>query len=143
MIWIAAGGGVGYCPVAPGTCGAALGLVLVILLASWPLWLYGSVLAAVTLLGIWASGEVEQFLGQKDVSCIVVDEIAGMLLAGLAVPLSIVPLLAGFASLFRLFDIVKPLPRLETLPGGWGVMLDDLFAGLLAQSGLRLLLLAT
>jgi phosphatidylglycerophosphatase A len=114
---------------------------LVILLASRPLWLYGSVLVGVTCLGIWASGEAEQILNQKDASCIVVDEIAGMLLACVAVPLATVPLLAGFA-LFRLFDIVKPLPRLEMLPGGWGVMLDDLFAGLLAQSGLRLLLLA-
>jgi phosphatidylglycerophosphatase A len=114
---------------------------LVILLASRPLWLYGSVLVGVTFLGIWASGEAEQILNQKDAPCIVVDEIAGMLLACVAVPLATVPLLAGFA-LFRLFDIVKPLPRLETLPGGWGVMLDDLFAGLLAQSGLRLLLLA-
>jgi len=133
---------VGYCPVAPGTCGSALGLVLVIMLTSRPLWLYGLVLAAVILLGIWASGEAEQLLDQKDASCIVVDEIAGMLIACVAVPLSFLPLLAGFA-LFRLFDIVKPLPRLETLPGGWGVMLDDIFAGVLAQGGVRLLLLAT
>jgi phosphatidylglycerophosphatase A len=133
---------VGYCPVAPGTCGSVLGLGLVRVLASLPLWVYGLVLAGVVLLGLWASGEAEQLLNQKDASCIVVDEIAGMLVACVAITLSFLPLLAGFA-LFRLFDIVKPLPRLETLPGGWGVMLDDLFAGLLAQGGVRILLLAT
>ena len=93
-------------------------------------------------LGVWSAGKAEQQLARKDASCIVIDEIAGILLAYLAVPISVLPLLVGFV-LFRLFDIIKPLPRLETLPGGWGVMLDDLLAGLLAQCGARLFLLMT
>ena len=91
-------------------------------------------------LGVWSAGKAEQLLACKDASCIVVDEIAGILLAYLAVPIAVLPLLVGFI-LFRLFDIIKPVPRLEALPGGWGVMLDDMMAGLLAQCGVRLFLL--
>lgn len=97
-------------------------------------------MVGVTLIGIWAATEAEQLLDEKDASCIVIDEIAGILVASIALPVAWLPLIVAFA-LFRLFDIIKPLPQLEAFPGGWGVMLDDLFAGLLAQLGVRLLLL--
>lgn len=104
-----------------------------------PVRIYVCVLAGGVTLGIWVAGEAEQLFGKKDASPIVVDEIAGMLLTYCAVPVAPLPLLVGFVC-FRFFDIYKPLPQLEQLPGGWGIMLDDLFAGLLAQGCLRLLL---
>jgi phosphatidylglycerophosphatase A len=103
-------------------------------------WLPGSiyilVLVGCTALGIWVAGEAEQLLGDKDAAPIVIDEIAGMLMTYCAVPVAVLPLVVGFLG-FRFFDICKPLPQLERLPGGWGIMLDDLFAGLLAQVCVR------
>ena len=96
-------------------------------------------LAGCAALGVWAAGEAERLFSIKDASPIVIDEIVGMLLTYYAVPVMLLPLLVGFLC-FRFFDILKPLPQLEQLPGGWGIMLDDLFAGLLAQGCLRLLL---
>ena len=101
--------------------------------------LYGIVLAGCAALGVWVAGEAERLFGIKDASPIVIDEVAGMLLTYYAVPVALLPLLVGFVC-FRFFDILKPLPQLEQLPGGWGIMLDDLFAGLLAQGCLRLFL---
>ena len=98
-----------------------------------------SCLLAVLALGIWVAGEAEQLFGDKDAAPIVIDEIAGMLLTYCAVPVAVLPLVVGFLS-FRFFDICKPLPQLERLPGGWGIMLDDLLAGLLAQVCVRLFL---
>jgi len=98
------------------------------------------VLAGCAACGVWIAREAEQLFGSKDASPIVIDEIAGMLLTYYAVPVALVPLLGGFVC-FRVFDIWKPLPQLERLPGGWGIMLDDLVAGLLAQGCLRLFLL--
>ena len=138
-LWVATGSYVGYSPIAPGTCGALLGFMVFLLLARMPIALYGLVLAGVILLGVWISGEAEHFLRQKDASPIVIDEIAGMLVTYMAVPVSPIPLICGFIC-FRLFDIFKPFPRIETLPAGWGVMCDDLLAGLLAQGCIRVII---
>jgi phosphatidylglycerophosphatase A len=138
--WLATGSYVGYSPIAPGTCGTVVGLVLFFPLALLPLPLYAALCIGLTASGIWAAGETERLLGRKDASPIVIDEITGILLTYFAVPVRFFPLLAGFV-VFRLADIFKPLPQLERLPGGWGVMLDDLFAALLAQGCVRLLLL--
>ena len=97
------------------------------------------VLVACMALGIWVAGKAEQLLGDRDAAPIVIDEIAGMLMTYCAVPVAVLPLVVGFLS-FPLFDIYKPLPQLEQLPGGWGIMLDDLLAGLLAQLCVRLFL---
>ncbi len=104
-----------------------------------PPWVYGLLLLVSGALGIWVAGEAEQLLGRKDAAPIVIDEIVGILLTYYAVPVSLLPVGLGFL-FFRLFDIAKPWPRLELLPGGWGIMLDDVLAGLLAQSCLRLFL---
>ena len=87
----------------------------------------------VTLIGTWAAHVAEPMLGKKDPGAIVIDEVAGMTLSVLWVPLTIPVLLAGFV-LFRVFDVVKPFPanRLQALHGGVGVMIDDLVAGLYA-----------
>lgn len=127
-------------PVAPGTFGSLLGLVLYVALAALPLMVYGTIVAALGLIGVWASTEAEQLLGQRDASVIVIDEVVGILLALGSLSLDHhLPVILGF-SLFRLFDIVKPWPALERLPQGWGVMMDDVFAGILAQGVLRALI---
>ena len=98
------------------------------------------VLVAVVVVGTWAAGEAEAALGAKDPGAIVVDEVAGMTLSVLTLPLTPAIAIIGFV-LFRVFDVVKPFPAnvAQRLPGGVGVMLDDLIAGLYA---LALLLLA-
>ena len=98
------------------------------------------VLVAVIVVGTWAAAEAERTLGTKDPGAIVVDEVAGMTLSVLTLPLTPAVVAAGFV-LFRIFDVVKPFPAnvAQRLPGGAGVMLDDLIAGLYA---LALLLLA-
>jgi len=90
-------------------------------------------------LGIWSSGRAEKILG-RDSPHIVIDEISGMMIAFLALPHSLTSLAAAF-TLFRLLDILKPPPlsRLQDLRGGWGIMADDIGAGILANLLLRLL----
>ena len=94
----------------------------------------------VTLVGTWAAHVAEPVLGKKDPGAIVIDEVAGMTLSVLVLPLTWPVLLVGFV-LFRIFDIVKPFPagRLQALPGGVGVMIDDLIAGVYALAVLCVL----
>ncbi len=121
--------GAGYSPLAPGTAGSLVTLVAVWFLPFTPLPLAGT-LVAVTVIGTWAAQRVERALGRKDPSVIVIDEVAGMLMAVLLLPRTIPVLVTAFV-LFRLFDIWKPFPAHESqaLSGGLGVMLDDLIAG--------------
>ena len=132
-------GGVGHAPLAPGTVASALTALAIGVLSPSRLALVVFLLAVI-LVGTWAAQEAERSLGGKDPGAIVVDEVAGMALAVLTVPLTPAVLIAGFV-LFRVFDIVKPYPAnaLQRLPGGVGVMIDDLVAGLYA---LLLLLVA-
>jgi phosphatidylglycerophosphatase A len=90
-------------------------------------------LAAVVVAGIWAAHRVEAVLGRKDPGVIVIDEVAGMMVAVLLLPRTPGVLLCAFL-LFRLFDIWKPFPARESqaLRGGAGVMVDDLIAGVYA-----------
>ncbi len=129
--------GLGYAPVAPGTAGslAALGVAwLLVHYAGWrPLWFLA--LAAVALVpSVWAAGVAARERGEKDPSIVVIDEVLGqwIALAG-ARPLN-VRSWVGALVLFRLFDIWKPPPvrQLEALPGGTGIVADDLMAGLYA-----------
>ncbi|AMM51700.1 phosphatidylglycerophosphatase [Rufibacter sp. DG15C] len=87
----------------------------------------------VTLLGIWSANQVEPFWG-KDDKKVVIDEVAGMCISLIAVPLTWPYLLAALV-LFRFFDIAKPLfiRKAEQVKGGWGVMLDDVLAGIYAN----------
>jgi len=126
--------GCGLAPFAPGTWGSAGALAPALLLAraGWkPLWFLG-LAAAVTPLGIWAAGKTARRLGKKDPGMVVVDEVVGqwITLAG-ATTLNWKAWLAAFV-LFRLFDIWKPFPvgRLEELPGGFGIVFDDVMAGI-------------
>jgi phosphatidylglycerophosphatase A len=127
-------GGLGAVPVAPGTAGSLVGalLALPLLRLEWPL--YAAVAAAFTVVAAFACLAAGRELG-GDPPAVVIDETAGMLLAAVALPPTLYELAAVFL-LFRLFDIVKPspLPRLERLPGGLGIIADDIAAGLLARA---------
>jgi len=129
----------GFFPWAPGTLASALTLPLVYFLQPHPA-AYLAVLALVLLLGTWSSGLAEQALGKKDPGSVVIDEVAGMMLAAFALPKDWLWLFPAFV-LFRLLDIWKPWPirRLQNLPGGWGIMADDVAAGLLANVILRII----
>ena len=129
---IATVGGAGLAPVAPGTVASALtALVLWVVPFSRP----GLIVffIAVTVVGTWAAEHAERTLGAKDPGAIVIDEVAGMTLSVLVLPLTPAVLAVAFV-LFRIFDVVKPFPagRAQGLPGGFGVMVDDLVAGLYA-----------
>ena len=130
--------GVGYLPLAPGTFGSLVAVGIFLLFArvmtGGPL--VAAVLVAilvVTFAGIWAGTRTEELSGRKDPGKIVVDEVAGQLIALLPlvfVKWSMLTVMVSFI-LFRFFDIVKPYPanRLQELKGGAGVMFDDLVAG--------------
>ena len=124
--------GAGYSPIAPGTAGSAVALVILWLVPFSQMGLIVFLLA-VTFFGTWAATIVEASVGAKDPGVIVIDEVAGMTLSVLVLPLTVPVLLAGFV-LFRVFDVTKPFPanRLQAVPGGVGVMIDDLIAGLYA-----------
>ena len=139
---IATVGPCGHAPAAPGTVGSAAGLMLFwAVRASGSLAVEGLVLLAVTAIGVVVASRAEAAYRRRDPGLIVIDETAGMLLTLAAVPVGLGGAVVGFIA-FRLFDIVKPFParRAERLPRGWGVMADDLVAGLYAQALLRLLL---
>ena len=150
--------GVGYFPIAPGTLGALVGVGLY--LAVWgrlyqlfganavrgglnPFYLFTPLAASmllliflVTLAGMWAASRAEKLIHKKDPSIVVIDEVAGQMIALLAAPFWLPTwwsILAAFI-LFRAFDIWKPYPirRLEALESGLGIMADDVLAGIYA-----------
>jgi len=135
--------GCGLVPKAPGTMGT-LGAIPLYLLVARVGGRPGVACAAVaiTAIGIWASSMVARDLGKKDPQVVVVDEVAGMLVTMLPMAdVSWRAILCGFV-LFRLFDITKPWPtrRFEALPGGWGIVMDDVVAGgfgVCVMAGLR------
>jgi phosphatidylglycerophosphatase A len=131
-IFFATGGYVGYLPIAPGTFGSALGLGLL-----WGIRTVGDmrleilVLVLILVLGIWSGSVVERYVGTVDPGIVIMDEIAGMLITMLLIPVTAISVLAGFL-VFRALDILKPWParRLERLPGGFGIMADDVMAAI-------------
>ncbi|HZT29754.1 MAG TPA: phosphatidylglycerophosphatase A [Bryobacteraceae bacterium] len=129
--------GCGYAPAAPGTAGSAAAVAIAVLLAhyaGWRPWQFALLCAVGAAPGMWAAGETARQRGLKDPGFVVVDEVLGqwLALAG-AQTLNWKSYLGAFL-LFRLFDIWKPAPvrRLESLPGGVGIVADDLMAGLYA-----------
>ena len=124
--------GCGLAGWAPGTMGT-LGAIPIYLVASRFGWGGTSVAAvAVTGAGIWAAGVVARGMHGKDPQVVVVDEVAGFLVTMLGVrSFSWSAVAIGFA-VFRLLDITKPWPvrKFEALPGGWGIVLDDVAAGI-------------
>ena len=133
--FLALGFGSGLAPKMPGTFGTLAALPLVVLLsyyASFSVYLIVTIL--VSIVGVWICGRTADDMGVHDDSSIVWDEVAGMLITMLAVPLSWQTLLVGFM-LFRFFDILKPWPISyldRHVHGGFGIMIDDVLAGLFA-----------
>jgi phosphatidylglycerophosphatase A len=128
---IATGLFVGNVGIAPGTLGTLVGVPLVILLsAHWTLYLSGIIL--LSFAGLFASQRLIEESGVQDPEEVVIDEIVGYMLAFLFVPVNAKSLVLAFI-LFRFLDILKPFPiRLfEALPGAYGVMADDIVAGLM------------
>ena len=127
IVLLASGFGLGLIPKASGTFGTLLGLVLAVLFPDNIFLITG-----IAVLGIWISQEAEKTLQEHDSPKIVVDEIAGYLIA--VYTWDGIYLIIGFL-LFRFLDILKPAPinRLQRLPGGLGVMADDLAAGLITN----------
>jgi phosphatidylglycerophosphatase A len=137
---IATAGGAGYAPVAPGTVGTAVGLLLWWVLPQAVLF---QALAVVLLfvLGSWSGTVAERHFQKTDPGEVVADEVMGMLITLLMNPVGWKGAAAGFL-LFRLADIVKPPPAnwLERLPGGIGIMADDAMAAIYANLALRVAL---
>ena len=142
-VWIATVAGVGFAPLAPGTAGSAVAVVLFAATARLGLAAHLALSAAIGIAGVWAAGASERAFGRADDGRIVVDEVAGQLVA--LTPLVLAPLawvdgrwpvglVTAFVA-FRVFDIAKPGPvrwAERRFAGGLGVMADDIVAGALA-----------
>ncbi|MEO6223487.1 MAG: phosphatidylglycerophosphatase A [Vicinamibacterales bacterium] len=129
-VGIATVGGVGWFPIAPGTVGSAVGVVIYLLTRSWSAPLQISLLVGITLIGLWAAGIAEAELKKEDPGPVVIDEVAGQLVTLLLTGVAWKGAIVGFF-VFRVLDIIKPFParRFERLHGGLGIMADDLMAG--------------
>ena len=141
--FLATGFGSGFAPLAPGTAGTLVGIPLywVFSVLPWPIRLI--TVLAFTSLAWHISDETERLFGRKDAPCIVIDEIAGLQWTLFGVDPTAPHVALGFV-LFRLFDITKPFPaRLfqERLPGGLGVVADDLAAGVYGNLVLQVMTL--
>ncbi len=141
-VLLATAGYSGYFPIAPGTVGSAVGLVVYALV-----WWTQSTAVEIGLIvglfaaGVWSGTIAERYFGGIDPGPIVLDEVVGMLITLAFIPVSWTGALAGFL-LFRIFDVIKPYPaaRFEKLHGGLGVMADDAMAAIYANVSLRILL---
>ncbi|RMD90104.1 MAG: phosphatidylglycerophosphatase A [Calditrichaeota bacterium] len=137
---IATGIFVGYIPWAPGTAGSLVGLLIFWTIPNNHLPLIFSIIIFLFLMGVWTASIIEEQSGKKDNQIIVIDEIVGMLTTVALFEKNLKILIIGFF-LFRFFDILKmyPAEKLENLPGGWGIMMDDIMAGIYAAVVLKVL----
>jgi phosphatidylglycerophosphatase A len=131
--------GAGYLPKAPGTFGSVVGVLLWLALPD-VLWLQILAIVVISVAGSWSGNVAEAHFGKPDPSHVVVDEVAGMMVTLLLNPWAGWPWMVASFVLFRAADIAKPFPvrSLERLPGGIGIMADDLAAGVYANVALRL-----
>ncbi|MBI3314389.1 MAG: phosphatidylglycerophosphatase A [Candidatus Omnitrophica bacterium] len=132
--------GIGYFPLVPGTAATAAGMALALCLQGHS-WAYAVVVLALFVLGVPVCGRVEKALKQKDPGIVVLDELVGVLIALAGLPMTW-PVAISVFFLFRAFDMFKiyPINRLETRPGGWGIMLDDVMAGIYTNIIMRIAL---
>ena len=131
--WLATCFKIGHLPIAPGTWGSLAAVI------GWWLWLqyldplvFIVLIITIFIIGVFATNIIIDHTGEKDPSRVVIDEVAGQWLGLLMLPDGAL-YIAGAFILFRFLDILKPWPirQLEQFPKGWGVMLDDMLAGLL------------
>jgi len=141
--WFATVGGTGLVPRMPGTAGTVVGVLLWYCTTLLPhsLFLQVVLFACLFVIGLWASSSFERQFNRKDPSEVVIDETAAVLITFFGLPFSWFACITGFI-LFRIFDIIKPFPinRLERIKGGWGIMIDDVAAGIFSLIILRILL---
>lgn len=140
---IATGFFTGYAPIAPGTVGSLLGLFLYWVVPGSNAVYSLAGISLLFLIGVWAATQVEKETKIQDNSIIVIDEIVGMLITVALFEKKLIWVILGFF-LFRFFDIVKlfPAKSAERLPSGWGVMMDDVVAGIYGVLTLRLIQVA-
>ena len=141
-VFLATGFYVGNIPFAPGTFGSLIGLPLCFLLAG--IHLAAAIIAALLIIGlaIWIANAAAKTLKRKDPGCIVIDEIAGMVVTLIGLPFNLTTVVTGFI-LFRILDILKPFPiRIldKRVSGGLGIVADDVVAGIFANALMRILL---
>ncbi len=130
-----------HIPFAPGTFGSIVGLPLCFLLSKTKLSVAIPCILIFIFFAIWIANRAEKILKQNDPGCIVIDEIAGIMVAFLGLPFNTISVAAGFVT-FRFFDILKPFPiryMERRVAGGAGVVMDDLMAGVYSNIVLRLL----
>lgn len=132
---------IGYLPLVPGTFGSLAGLVLFYLLEGVSYQAYFLFIFCIIVLGFLTSGPVEKLSNRKDPSCVVIDEVAGMLVAFSFIPYDFKIIILGFI-IFRILDTLKPYPagKLQDMHGAFGIMADDLVAGLYTNIVLQLIL---
>lgn len=121
---------IGYFPKAPGSAASIAGVAIYCWLHAHLL-VYIGALLIITAIGFLTSGEMERTLNQKDPSCVVIDEVAGMMVAIFMLPVNAPVVITAYV-LFRAFDVFKiyPANKFEAIEGGNGIMMDDLMAGL-------------
>ncbi len=130
----------GYSPFAPGTVGSLVALLLILLFPQL-MNLMPFLIPIFFFIGVWISTQLEKEMG-KDASLITIDEWCGMWISLLFIPLKPIWIPLAAFGFFRLYDIWKPFPinKSQNLSGGWGVMIDDVLAGVFAIISMRLLL---
>ena len=140
ILLLAAGFGVGFSPIAPGTMGTLIAIPICLIFSAISFPLHEVTIVTFFFLSIWISDKAQIYWGKKDDPRIVIDEIMGFLITMLWVPRTALFIGIGFF-LFRFFDILKPPPirRLEKINGGYGVVLDDVLAGIYANIVLQLM----
>lgn len=138
---LATGFGLGYLPKAPGTWGTLLALPIHYLIVQLPMQGYVAALGIIIIIAVVSAGSAEKIIDKPDPGIVVIDEVAGMLIAMIALPAHPLAWLLAFI-LFRIFDILKPFPVNffdQRFHGGLGIVLDDLMAGIYALASLQLL----
>lgn len=142
-VLVATAGGVGYAPVAPGTFGSAVGVVLYMLARGWPTSAQCVLVTALAAVGIWAGGVAAVHFGREDPGPVVIDEVVGQFITLFAAGQQAWSVVLGFL-LFRALDVVKPWPArsFERFPGGYGIMADDVMAGIYGFLALRVIRIA-
>ncbi|MEQ9619745.1 MAG: phosphatidylglycerophosphatase A [Deltaproteobacteria bacterium] len=133
---------VGLLPYAPGTWATAAAIPFYYLISGIPYYFYIAVTVVVIIISVRASDEVEKIYGKADPGQIVADEVCGYLVTMILIPPTLTNIIIGFF-LFRFFDMVKPPParQAERLPGGLGVVMDDVVAGIFANIVLQIIIL--